>query len=157
MYLCLSRLYAFALSWFWPSARNALSASAPIRPGRGKANVMNQSVFFRITHACLEKCGLLGSLAAAAVYRQQLDRGWTWLVRQRETQVGSSEHLARFAIEWQVNHIFAAHQLQFCHIYVNAQVPASVNVVESVRSIICGYVYLVYMYARYTQIHPLDI
>ena len=84
----------------------------------------------------------LGSLATSA--ERYIDGSWTRLFHQRETQVGNSERLARFTIERRVNHIFCCTSSPvLCRTYVNAQVPASVNVVESVRGIICGYVYLV--------------
>ena len=83
-----------------------------------------------------------GQLATATEHykRRQLDRYRRRLVRQRETQVGSSERLARFTIERWIT-FFSAHHLQFL---VNAQVPASNGVCA--RHHICGYVYLVLLY-----------
>ena len=57
--------------------------------------------------------------------------------------MGSSERLACFTIERRV--FCCASSLVLCRTYVNAQVPASVNVVESARDTICGYVYLVFI------------
>ena len=84
-----------------------------------------------------------GSLATAVErYTDGSSRERTRLVRQRETQVGSS---ACFTIEWRVNHIFCCTSSPVLA-SVNAQVPASINVVESMRGINC--VYLVYMHYK---------
>ena len=72
--------------------------------------------------------------------------------------MGSCEHLADFTIEQRVNHIFCcASSPVSCYTYVNAQVPAIVNVVTHMYIIVAVLLGCCKFCWKYTDLHTLGM